>query len=75
MSKKRILLVDDEKSFTNLLKLNLEDTGQYDVRVEGKRRRRHEGGCEPLWRVTNGRIARDEARQVKLKSVGRRVSV
>ena len=34
MSKKRILLVDDEKSFTNLLKLNLEDTGQYDVRVE-----------------------------------------
>jgi len=34
MSKKRILLVDDEKSFTNLLKLNLEDTGQYEVRVE-----------------------------------------
>ena len=34
MSKKRILLVDDEKSFTNLLKLNLEDTGNYDVRVE-----------------------------------------
>jgi two-component system phosphate regulon response regulator PhoB len=26
--------VDDEKSFTNLLKLNLEDTGNYDVRVE-----------------------------------------
>ena len=34
MSKQRILLVDDEKSFTNLLKLNLEDTGKYDVRVE-----------------------------------------
>jgi CheY-like chemotaxis protein len=34
MSKKRVLLVDDEKSFTNLLKLNLEDTGNYDVRVE-----------------------------------------
>src|SRR5947199_4313445 len=33
-AKKRILLVDDEKSFTNLLKLNLEDTGNYDVRVE-----------------------------------------
>jgi CheY-like chemotaxis protein len=32
--KKRVLLVDDEKSFTNLLKLNLEDTGQYEVRVE-----------------------------------------
>src|SRR5215207_3877766 len=34
MSKKRVLLVDDEKSFTNLLKLNLEDTGNYEVRVE-----------------------------------------
>jgi CheY-like chemotaxis protein len=34
MAKKRILLVDDEKSFTNLLKLNLEDTGKYEVRVE-----------------------------------------
>ncbi len=34
MTKKRILLVDDEKSFTTLLKLNLEDTGNYEVRVE-----------------------------------------
>jgi CheY-like chemotaxis protein len=34
MAKKRILLVDDEKSFTNLLKLNLEETGSYEVRVE-----------------------------------------
>ena len=34
MAKKRILLVDDEKSLTTLLKLNLEDTGNYDVRVE-----------------------------------------
>lgn len=34
MAKKRILLVDDEKSFTALLKLNLEDTGSYEVRVE-----------------------------------------
>jgi CheY-like chemotaxis protein len=32
--KKRILLVDDEKSFTNLLKINLEETGHYEVRVE-----------------------------------------
>ena len=31
--KKKILLVDDEKSFTNLLKLSLEQTGQYEVRV------------------------------------------
>jgi CheY-like chemotaxis protein len=34
MSKKRVLLVDDEKSLTGLLKLNLEETGQYEVRVE-----------------------------------------
>ncbi len=34
MAKKKILVVDDEKSFTNLLKLNLEDTGDYEVRVE-----------------------------------------
>ncbi len=34
MSKKRILLIDDEPSFTNVLKLNLEDTGAYDVRAE-----------------------------------------
>jgi CheY-like chemotaxis protein len=34
MTKKRVLLVDDEKSFTTLLKLNLEETGQYEVRVE-----------------------------------------
>ena len=33
-TKKRILLVDDEKSFTTLLKLNLEETGDYEVRVE-----------------------------------------
>jgi CheY-like chemotaxis protein len=34
MAKKRILLVDDEKSLTNLLKLNLEETGNYEVRAE-----------------------------------------
>ena len=34
MAKKRILIVDDEKSLTNLLKLNLEETGHYDVRIE-----------------------------------------
>lgn len=32
--KKRILLVDDEVAFTRMLKLNLERTGNYDVRVE-----------------------------------------
>ena len=34
MMKKKVLLVDDEKSFTSLLKLNLEQTGRYDVHVE-----------------------------------------
>jgi CheY-like chemotaxis protein len=34
MAKTKVLLVDDEKSFTNLLKLNLEETGEYEVRVE-----------------------------------------
>jgi CheY-like chemotaxis protein len=34
MAKKRILVVDDEKSLTSLLKLNLEETGDYEVRVE-----------------------------------------
>jgi CheY-like chemotaxis protein len=30
----RVLLVDDEESFTRILKLNLERTGKYEVRVE-----------------------------------------
>ena len=34
MKKKRILLVDDEVSFTRLCKLNLEQTNDYEVRVE-----------------------------------------
>src|SRR5438046_2532648 len=34
MNKKRILIVDDEISFTRLLKLNLEQTNDYVVRVE-----------------------------------------
>src|SRR5436190_24250886 len=32
--KKKVLLVDDEKSFTSLLKLNLEQTGGHEVRAE-----------------------------------------
>jgi CheY-like chemotaxis protein len=32
--KKRILVVDDEPSITRLLKLNLEQTGEYEVRTE-----------------------------------------
>lgn len=33
-AKKKILLIDDEPSFTRLLKLNLERTGEYEVREE-----------------------------------------
>jgi CheY-like chemotaxis protein len=34
IQKKRILVVDDEVTATRLLKLNLEQTNQYEVRVE-----------------------------------------
>lgn len=34
MSKRKILIVDDEKGFTKMLSLNLEARGTYDVRVE-----------------------------------------
>lgn len=34
MDKKRILLVDDEVGFTNLVKLNLEKSGRYEVHIE-----------------------------------------
>ncbi len=32
MQKKRILLVDDEKGFTDMVKLNLESVGEYEVK-------------------------------------------
>jgi CheY-like chemotaxis protein len=34
MRKRRILIVDDEKGFTEMLRLNLEDTLEYEVRTE-----------------------------------------
>ena len=34
--KKRILIVDDEQSFTRLIKLNLEKTGRYEVLEENR---------------------------------------
>lgn len=34
MTRKRILIVDDEADFAALVKLNLETTGAYEVRVE-----------------------------------------
>ena len=36
MSKKRILMVDDEKGITTMTKLNLERTGLYEVAVENR---------------------------------------
>ena len=36
MDKKRILIVDDEEAFTRILKVNLESTDKYTVRVENK---------------------------------------
>ena len=36
MEKKRILIVDDEASFTRMVKLNLEKTGQFEVREENR---------------------------------------
>jgi CheY-like chemotaxis protein len=36
MSCKKILIIDDEESFTRLLKLNLESTCAYEVRAENR---------------------------------------
>jgi class 3 adenylate cyclase len=36
INKKRILLIDDEQSFIRMLKLNLEETGAYEVRAENR---------------------------------------
>lgn len=38
MEKKRILVIDDEKDFADMVKLNLESTGNYEVRTENKGR-------------------------------------
>ena len=36
MEKKRILIIDDEASFTRMVRLNLEKTGFFEVREENK---------------------------------------
>jgi CheY-like chemotaxis protein len=36
MEKKRILIIDDEASFTRMVKLNLEKTGEFEVREENR---------------------------------------
>jgi len=53
MSKKRILVVDDEPSITRLLKLNLEQTGSYEVRVENL----GASACSPQHKETGRRPA------------------
>lgn len=34
--KKKILIIDDEENFTRLVKMNLEATGKYEVKIENK---------------------------------------
>lgn len=34
MDKRKILIVDDEKDFSEVVRLNLESTGKYDVQIE-----------------------------------------
>ena len=36
MYKKRILIIDDEKNFCRLVKMNLEETGKYEVKTESQ---------------------------------------
>ena len=36
MEKKRILIIDDEPSFTRMVRLNLEKTGIFEVREENR---------------------------------------
>lgn len=36
MGKKKILVIDDEERFTELIKLNLEGSGDYEVRTENR---------------------------------------
>jgi len=36
MEKKKILLIDDEQDFTQLVKMNLEATGKYEVKIENR---------------------------------------
>ncbi len=46
MKKRRILIIDDEERFTRLLKLNLEESGPYEVRVENEGSRAYDTAKE-----------------------------
>jgi CheY-like chemotaxis protein len=39
MEKKRVLIIDDEVTFTRMLRMNLEKDGRYEVREENRGRR------------------------------------
>jgi CheY-like chemotaxis protein len=39
MSKRKILIIDDEEGFSEMVKLNLESTGVYEVKIETDPRR------------------------------------
>ena len=45
--KKRILVVDDEPDITWMIKLNLEQTGRYEVRTENLGRKAIEAALDP----------------------------
>lgn len=36
MRRKRVLIIDDEPNFTQMVKFNLEETGDYEVRMENE---------------------------------------
>lgn len=36
MDKKKILIIDDEEGFSQLIKMNLEESGEYDVYTQSK---------------------------------------
>ncbi len=36
MAKKRILIVDDEEKFTQMVKINLDETGNYEIKTENR---------------------------------------
>jgi len=46
MNKKRILLIDDDKSLTQTMKINLEGTGFYEVRIENQSENAHSSARE-----------------------------
>jgi len=43
---KKVLIIDDERGFTEMVKLNLEATGRYEVRIENNPRHAFEAALE-----------------------------